>query len=123
MGAALAWGCVDAPQINCLAPPVLNSIKSDTNADAVWTQAGADEGLRQALERAAYSLEDSATVTYRGVNPSQRLTREFDGKEARLNHPRAGSLISIRPNRSLRAQGSFFMQPVMGRLRPKQEAF
>jgi len=49
--------------------------------------AGADEGLRQAFERAAYSLEDSGHGAWRGVNPAERLSLEFDGQEARLRHP------------------------------------
>ena len=36
---------------------------SATKADAVWKKAGADEGLRQAFERATYSLEDSGHGT------------------------------------------------------------
>ncbi|MGA3025586.1 MAG: BACON domain-containing carbohydrate-binding protein [Bryobacteraceae bacterium] len=51
------------------------------------TTPGADEGLRQAFERAAYSLEDSGHGTWRGENPAQRLTLEFDSREARLSHP------------------------------------
>ena len=47
----------------------------------------ADEGLRQAFERAAYSLEDSGHGICRGVNPAERLTLEFDAQEARLRHP------------------------------------
>ena len=57
------------------------------NGDSVRRKAGADEGLRQAFERAAYSLEDSGRGTWRGVNPAQRLTLEFDSQGARLNHP------------------------------------
>jgi len=49
--------------------------------------AGGDEGLRQAFERAAYSLEASGNGAWRGVNPAERLTLEFDGQEARLRHP------------------------------------
>src|SRR5208282_3420634 len=45
------------------------------------------EGLWQAFERARYSLEDSGHGTYRGVNPRQRLTFEFNGREVRLSHP------------------------------------
>jgi uncharacterized repeat protein (TIGR01451 family) len=55
--------------------------------DSAWKKAGADEGLRQAFARAAYTLEDSGHGTWRGVNPVQRLTLEFNGQEARLNHP------------------------------------
>jgi hypothetical protein len=58
-----------------------------TNPDAVWQKAGADEGLRQAFERAVYALEESGHGTYRGDNPAQRLTLEFNEREARLSHP------------------------------------
>jgi uncharacterized repeat protein (TIGR03803 family) len=57
------------------------------NADAVWKKAGADEGLRQAFERAIYSLQDPGDGTRRGENHAQRLTLEFSGREARLSHP------------------------------------
>jgi hypothetical protein len=56
-------------------------------AEAVWKKAGADEGLRLAFERARYSLEDSGHGTWRGQNRAQRLTLEFDNREARLSHP------------------------------------
>jgi sugar lactone lactonase YvrE len=46
-----------------------------------------DGGLRQAFERARYALQDSGHGSYRGANPAQRLTLEFDGREARLSHP------------------------------------
>jgi streptogramin lyase len=58
-----------------------------TSPDAVWKEAGADEELRQAFERIAYSLEDSGHGTWRGENSAQGLTLEFDGQEARLSHP------------------------------------
>ncbi len=87
MGAVPGWGCVHSPQLNCLVSPGLNNAEGDTNADAVWRTAGADEGLRQAFEGATYSMEDSGHGTYRGVNLGQRLTFEFDGREARLSHP------------------------------------
>jgi hypothetical protein len=80
LGAAPAWGCVPATQLKCLVLPELR-----TGA------AVADEGLRQAFERATYSLEDSGDGTYRGVNPAHQLTLEFDSEEARLSHP-AGSV-------------------------------
>lgn len=87
MGVAQAWGCVNAPQINCLVTPGLNNAGGGTSAHAVWKKADADEGLRQAFERATYSLEDSGHGTYRGVNPGQRLILEFNDREARLRHP------------------------------------
>lgn len=69
------------------APVSWAGIARGTNVDAAWKQAGTDEGLRRAFERAPYELENSGRETYRGVNPGQRLTPEFDGREARLSHP------------------------------------
>src|SRR5271163_290151 len=57
------------------------------NADGAWKNAGADDGLRKAFERARYSLEDAGHGTWRGVNAAQRLTLEFSGNGARLSHP------------------------------------
>ena len=54
---------------------------------AAESSAGADAGLRQAFERARYALQDSGQGTYRGENPAQRLTLEFDGRGAKLSHP------------------------------------
>jgi hypothetical protein len=65
----------------------LTVLSAGSNADAVWKKAGADEGLRQAFERATYSLKDSGQGAWRGANASQRLTLEFNGREARLSHP------------------------------------
>jgi streptogramin lyase len=62
-------------------------VRAAAIADAAWKKAGADAGLRQAFERAAYALEESGRGTYRGGNPAQRLTLEFNGREARLSHP------------------------------------
>ena len=45
-----------------------------------------DAGLRQAVERAVYSLKDSGDGSYRGANPKQRLQVEFDEHAARLQH-------------------------------------
>jgi trimeric autotransporter adhesin len=59
----------------------------ETTDVADRTQPGADDGLRQAFERVAYSLEKSSQGTYSGVNSAQRLTLMFDGQEARLSHP------------------------------------
>jgi hypothetical protein len=87
MGATPARGCVPLPQINCLVLPGLNNAGGGASPDAAWKQAGADEGLRQAFERATYSLKDSGHGTYSGVNPRQQLTLEFDGQEVRLSHP------------------------------------
>jgi len=65
----------------------LAALAAAANPDAVRKKAGADEGLRQAFERAIYSIEDSGHGIWRGVNPAQRLTLEFNGREARLTHP------------------------------------
>src|SRR5271157_6315662 len=48
---------------------------------------GADQGLRQAFERARYSLRDAGHGTWQGVNAAQRLTLEFNPRETRLTHP------------------------------------
>jgi hypothetical protein len=61
-----------------------------TNPDRLRKRASTDVGLRQAFEHAAYSLADSGHGTWRGVNPAQRLTLEFDGLGARLRHPDGG---------------------------------
>ncbi len=55
--------------------------------------AGVDDGLRQAYERAVYSVEDSKDGTYRGVNPKQRLSAEFSRAGTRLMH--AGGQASL----------------------------
>jgi streptogramin lyase len=81
----LVWlACMGAVSALAGAPA---SAGGAANGDAVWTKAGADEGLRQAFERARYSLQDSGHGTWRGANPAQRLTLEFDTREARLSHP------------------------------------
>jgi sugar lactone lactonase YvrE len=54
---------------------------------AAESSAGADAGLRQAFERARFALRDNGHGTFLGENPAQRLTLEFDGREARLSHP------------------------------------
>ena len=54
---------------------------------AAESSGGARAGLRQAFEHARYALQDSGHGTYRGENPAQRLTLQFDGREARLSHP------------------------------------
>jgi hypothetical protein len=64
----------------------LPCIGADMRSCDPWNKAGADEGLRQAFENARYSLEDAGHGTYRGENPRQRLTLEFDGQETRLSH-------------------------------------
>jgi sugar lactone lactonase YvrE len=71
----------------CVAPAGLNGATGASSADAAWKKAGADEGLRQAFERATYALKDSGHGAWRGANAAQRLTLEFDGREARLSHP------------------------------------
>jgi sugar lactone lactonase YvrE len=65
----------------------LENAGNAAKADTVWTKAGADEGLRQAFERPVYSLKDSGHGTWRGENPAQRLTLEFNRQETRLSHP------------------------------------
>lgn len=80
--------------ILCLSPLLISEglqaqaqIMESPNADAAWKKAGADQGLRQAFERATYSLEAAAPGVFRGVNPAQRLNLAFDGGQARLSHP------------------------------------
>jgi hypothetical protein len=82
-----AWGRVDTAQLSCPLSPGLNGAEGNTTADAVWKRRGADEGLREAFERRVYALEDSGHGSYRGTNPAQRLTFEFNGRQARLSHP------------------------------------
>jgi len=53
-----------------------------------------DAGLRQAVERAVYSLKDSGDGSYRGVNPKQRLQVEFDQRATRLQHAQGN--VSLR---------------------------
>ena len=52
MGAVRAWDGPLAPQSARVAPPAVDKGAGATNADAAWKKAGADEGLRQAFERA-----------------------------------------------------------------------
>jgi hypothetical protein len=69
--------CASAvPALSCAASP-----------DAAWKQAGSDEGLRQAFERATYSLKNAGHGTYRGENPAHQLTLEFNAREVRLGRP------------------------------------
>src|ERR1035441_10826301 len=59
---------VDSPgnsRITGRALPGLNKPRDAMKAEAVWQKAGADEGLRQAFERATYTLEDSGHGTWR----------------------------------------------------------
>jgi hypothetical protein len=52
-----------------------------------WKQAGADDSLRKAFEKAIYSLKESGhgtgTETWSGTNDTQRLTMEWNAHEAR----------------------------------------
>jgi hypothetical protein len=58
-----------------------------TQKQDAWKQAGADDNLRQAFERALYALKDSAHGLWRGSNDAQKLSIEFDSQGARLKHP------------------------------------
>ena len=60
---------------------------AEVGHDAAWAKAGADQGLRLAYERAVYAFEDSGHGTYRGANPLQQFTLDFDNQKVRLNHP------------------------------------
>jgi hypothetical protein len=72
-----------------------NTARGAASADAVWKQASADEGLRQAFERATYSLEDTGSGTWRGENPAQRFTIEFNSRGARLTHPDGSATLCL----------------------------
>jgi hypothetical protein len=56
-----------------------------------WMQAGADDSLREAFEKAIYALKDTGqgtgTETWTGSNDAQSLSVEFDAHEVRLKHP------------------------------------
>jgi uncharacterized repeat protein (TIGR01451 family) len=59
-----------------------------TGLESVATgAASADAGLRKAIDRLRYSLKDNGHGTYRGTNPAQGLTVEFNKQEVRLSHP------------------------------------
>jgi uncharacterized protein (TIGR03437 family) len=70
-----------------LALVLLAAAAPAANADAVRKNAGADKALWQAFERATYALQDSGHGVWRGANAAQRLTLEFNDREARLSHP------------------------------------
>jgi hypothetical protein len=71
----------------CLAPLALFGAAGPNHATDAWNKAGADGGLRQAFERAAYSLQDSGHGAWHGTNAAQRLTLEFTSRDVRLSHP------------------------------------
>ena len=48
-------------------------LRGATSADSAFQAAGADEGLRQAFERATYSLQESGHGIWRGANAAQRF--------------------------------------------------
>src|SRR5258708_25682687 len=76
--------------------------------DAVSSRAEDDDGLRQAFERTVYSLHDSGEGRYRGRNPAQRLSLEFNPREVRLNHPQGDvsfRLLGYGYGQRLRAPG------------------
>jgi hypothetical protein len=66
-----------------------------TEADALWKQAGADDGLRQAFERVVYQLKDSAPGRFQGANPANRLELEFSSDETRLKHPQGDTVLRL----------------------------
>jgi hypothetical protein len=87
LGTLAAWDGPLSAQTTRLVPSApVNSVGAK-DADPAWKKAGADEGLRQAFERTVYSLRDSGDGAWRGENPAQRLTLEFNGQGARLSHP------------------------------------
>lgn len=80
---ALAMALSAVLSVNAVAQTARPAIAED---DA-WKKAGADDGLRQAFERAIYSFKDSGHGVWRGGNHAQRLSLEFDATGARLRHP------------------------------------
>ena len=62
-------------------------VGSALETDAVWRKAIGNKWLSHAFDLASYSLELSGEGTWRGANPAQRLTLEFNGREAWLMHP------------------------------------
>jgi len=80
---SIATGGVPAARI----APGIYATSGARSAAAIWKEAGADEALRQAVDRATYSLEGSGLGTWHGKNPAQQLTFEFNQREARLSHP------------------------------------
>ena len=70
---------------------VLACAGAEKHLDDPWKKAGADQGLRQAFERAVYKLAASGHGTYQGSNPAQKLDLEFNARGARLkaSDPRA----------------------------------
>jgi hypothetical protein len=54
-----------------------------------------DEGLRQAVERVVYRLNDSGPGRLQGVNPAQRLALEFNTNGARLKHPQGDTALRL----------------------------
>jgi len=87
-GRTYSWACAGLIIVAylLLAPSELRGAARANRVDSVWGTAGADEGLRQAFECATYSLRPSGHGTWRGANPSQRLTLEFNTKNARITH-------------------------------------
>ena len=86
MSQTYGGGSVPARGVRAGGGSIRPSPRLDTHAATTM-----DEGLRQAFERATYSLKDSghgtAHTTWSGENPAQRLTFEFNEREARLSHP------------------------------------
>ena len=59
------------------------------------SKAGTDPSLLQAVERAVYPFEVSGPGRFRGVNPAQRLTLEFNSDEVRLKHPQGDAILRL----------------------------
>jgi hypothetical protein len=51
-----------------------------------WNKAGADDGLKKAFERVAYSVKASGNG-FQVQNPAQRLSIDFETEGTRLQHP------------------------------------
>ncbi len=73
----------------CIALTALSCAAAENNN--LRTPGSNGNGLRQAVDRVVYRLEPTGQptgpVTFRGINPAQRLSVAFDGGTARLHHP------------------------------------
>jgi hypothetical protein len=75
----------------CVIAAPRGGVPSPSTKIADIASKGADaDGLRQAFERATYSLEKCGQGMWRGVNPAQQFTVEFKGGDVTLSHPDGG---------------------------------
>ena len=52
-----------------------------------WKQAGADDSLQRAFEKAIYTLKDSSHGSWSGTNDAQKLSMEWNAQGVHLTHP------------------------------------